>query len=183
MPLPEFLENIPGFFGRKDTQSIDFVYYILDNAVRKTIDPNEIVTLMANGDYRIFSEPIQDIAVYRSGKRGKRIFHSYVVFTTTSFCYSIERWDKFVRIQCATTLDKVIEFDAEEPRGLFYRETDWAQGHGNIWDMIRVIMQKKVFKKKFNLLTRNCQVFSEIVFKYCTSERIKFYKYRKEQPG
>lgn len=177
--LREIWTDISIPFGGIDTQSIFFQFYHHGEVVvRQKIHHTELVTLMAKGEFSIFRDEIQDVCVFRQGEKDVRTFHAFVVFSTEKYFFSIERYYKYISIQCSTSIADVVRLHNGKPRDYHYLETEVAQGQGSVWDLIRILLQKKIFQRKYHHFKRNCQIFAALVYKNTNSEGKTFKKYR-----
>lgn len=166
-------------FGQKDEQCLTFVRFIKDNKVNFArvhhTKLSECLSLECLADW---DDPIEKITVYREGKITSRQFHAFVLMVTKKYYYSIERWATYVSLQCSTSMDDVIYFDKARKRSPI-RETEWATGRGTVADVVRLLLEKKLFEKKYQIYFRNCQLFAALVFKNFNSDGLKLKKYRK----
>lgn len=168
-------------FGKKDKQSLNFVFFDEGNKVNCVrVHHTELADCIANDDDYLsdMNDQIEKLCVYREGKVTSRQFHAFVLMKTKNYYYTIERWADCVSLQRSRTMNDVVFFDKTRKRSPI-RETEWASGKGSICDVVQLLLDKKLFETKYHMYFRNCQMFVALVFKHCNADGKKFKKYRK----
>lgn len=166
-------------WGQKDKQCLKFVVYEEGKEVSYDSVPHtQIAEFISKESLADMNDPIEKITVYREGKITSRRFHAFVLMKTRNYYYTIERWADCVSLQRSVSMNDVVFFDKERERSPI-RETEWADGKGTIWDVVRLLLEVKLFETKYHMFFRNCQMFVALVFKHFNADGKKFKIYKK----
>lgn len=176
--LRSFWRKLCAPWGGIDSQSLFFQLYHEGEFARQKIHHSEFVTWMAKGEFHMFKEEIVLINVFREGGKDQRLSHAFVVFSTENYFFSIERLYYGILLQCSTNIEDVVNRRNGISRDDYHLESGLTLGQDSVWDMLRVMLTKKIFKEKYNYFTRNCQVFAALVFKHFNAEGKTFQKYQ-----
>ena len=171
-------------FGSADTQKLDLMIYNGGELSRNEI-PHKILPFFLES-LDEFDDQIEKICVYRDGHVKSRTFHAFVVIQTREHYYSIERFPTGISVQQSTNLTVVTHHGGESRvgfSGFISRETDWMDGKGTVLDVLKFLANRKMFKKKYNVINQNCQTLCSLVFKNWNSEGGTFRKYRANTAG
>lgn len=125
-----FWKTLHANFAGVDTQSILSVQNFIRKVYRETINHSKLVAFMTEWKLEGFRGQIEYVSVFRDGDRDDRFGHTFVVFKTSTFYFSIERLYNGIMLQCSPTieLEEVIERRNRYSRYNPYQETDWADG-------------------------------------------------------
>ena len=163
-------------FGQKDEQSLAYVRFTQDKIGQK-VHNTKLAGCLSLECLADWNDPIEKITVYREGKITSRRFHAFVLIKTKQNYYTIERWTTFVSLQTSTFMDDVVFFDKARKRSPI-RETEWASGKGTGADVIRLLLEKKLFEQKYHIYFRNCQMFAAMLFKNFNADGLRLKKYQ-----